>query len=69
MVRLQANGQLAVAAYHLDDRNSYHAFAIVVLATTRTHLTRITLFAEPALFNRFGQPPELPADTDSARPV
>jgi hypothetical protein len=33
MVPLLANGQLAVAAYHLDD-DRYHPFAIVVLATT-----------------------------------
>lgn len=61
MVPFHANGQLAVAAYHLDDRERYHPFAIVVLASSLTHLTRITLFAEPALFSRFGQPPELPA--------
>jgi hypothetical protein len=56
MVPLHANGQLAVAAYHLDDRHSYHPFAIVVLASSVTHLTRITLFAEPALFSRLGLP-------------
>jgi RNA polymerase sigma-70 factor, ECF subfamily len=61
MVPLHANGQLAVAAYHLDDRHSYHPFAIVVLASSVTHLTRITLFAEPALFSRLGQRPGLPA--------
>jgi RNA polymerase sigma-70 factor, ECF subfamily len=61
LVPLHSNGQLAAAAYHLDDRNSYHPFAIVVLATSLTHLTRITLFAEPGLFSRFGQPPELSA--------
>jgi RNA polymerase sigma-70 factor (ECF subfamily) len=61
MVPLHANGQLAAAAYHLDAGNSYRPFAIVVLDTTRTHLTRISLFPEPALFSRFGQPPELSA--------
>ncbi len=61
MAALHANGQLGVAAYHLDDRNRYQPFAIVILASSLTHLTRITLFTEPALFSRFGQPPELTA--------
>jgi RNA polymerase sigma-70 factor, ECF subfamily len=61
MVPLHANGQLAVAAYHLDDGDRYHPFAIVVLATTLTHLTRISLFTESTLFSRFGQPPEISA--------
>lgn len=56
MVPIEANGQLAVAAYHLGDGDSYGAFAIVVLATTLTHLSRISLFADPALFGRFGLP-------------
>jgi RNA polymerase sigma-70 factor (ECF subfamily) len=53
MVPLRANGQLAAAAYHLAADGDYRPFAIVVLATTRTHLTRISLFAEPVLFDRF----------------
>ena len=61
MVPLHANGQLAVAAYHLGDGETYRPFAIVVLATTLTHLTRISLFAEPTLFSRFGLPPTISA--------
>lgn len=61
MIPLHANGQLAVAAYHLADNGSYQPFAIVVLATTLTHLARISLFADPALFSRFGLPPTIPA--------
>jgi RNA polymerase sigma-70 factor, ECF subfamily len=61
MVPLHANGQLAVAAYHRDEEDRYEPFAIVILATSLTHLTRITLFAEPTLFDRFGQAPELAA--------
>jgi RNA polymerase sigma-70 factor (ECF subfamily) len=57
MVPLHANGQLGAAAYRLDADDMYHPFAIVVVATTPTHLTRISLFAEPALFSRFGLPP------------
>jgi RNA polymerase sigma-70 factor (ECF subfamily) len=63
MVPLHANGQLAAAAYHLGDADTYHPFAIVVVATTATHLTRISLFAEPALFTHF----ELPATTTGGR--
>jgi RNA polymerase sigma-70 factor (ECF subfamily) len=53
MTPLHANGQLAAAAYHRADDGAYHPFAIVVLATTATHLKRITLFTDPALFTRF----------------
>ena len=54
---LAVNGQLGAAAYHRGDDRDYHPFAVVVLATTATHLTRISLFGDPALFPRF----ELPA--------
>ncbi len=61
MVPLPASGQLAIAAYHLGEGSGYHPFAIVVVATTLTHLTRISLFAEPALVSRFGLPPTVSA--------
>jgi RNA polymerase sigma-70 factor (ECF subfamily) len=56
MLPLHANGQLATAAYRLGDDGAYHPFTVVVLATTLTHLTRISLFTEPALFERFELP-------------
>ncbi len=56
MLPVRANGQLAVAAYHLGADDVYQPFAIVVLATSFTHLTRISLFAQAALFGRFGLP-------------
>jgi RNA polymerase sigma-70 factor, ECF subfamily len=56
MVALHANGQLGAAAYHRGDDGGYHPFAIVVLATTATHLKRISLFADPALFSHFDLP-------------
>jgi RNA polymerase sigma-70 factor (ECF subfamily) len=61
MVGLHANGQLGAAAYHRGNDGRYHPFAVVVLATTATHLKRITLFADPALFARFGLPAVLPS--------
>jgi RNA polymerase sigma-70 factor (ECF subfamily) len=61
MVPLHANGQLAVAGYQLADGGGYHPFAIVVVSTTPTHLTRLSLFAQPALFSRFGLPPNISA--------
>jgi RNA polymerase sigma-70 factor (ECF subfamily) len=61
MLPLRANGQLAAAAYHRGDDEAYHPFAIVVLATTSAHITRISLFADPALFPRFDLAPRLPA--------
>jgi RNA polymerase sigma-70 factor (ECF subfamily) len=59
MLPLAANGQLAAAAYYRGADQAYRAFAIVVLATTRTQLRRITLFGDPALFARFSLPAEL----------
>ena len=60
MAGLHANGQLGAAAYRRGEDGSYHPFAIVVLATTATHLTRISLFADPALFTHFDLPAVLP---------
>jgi RNA polymerase sigma-70 factor (ECF subfamily) len=61
MVPLHANGQLAAAGYHLADGGSYHPFAIVLVSANPTHVTRLSLFAEPALFSRFGLPPSISA--------
>jgi RNA polymerase sigma-70 factor (ECF subfamily) len=58
MLPLRANGQLAAAAYYRGADQAYRAFAIVVLATSRTQLRRITLFGDPGLFGRFGLPAE-----------
>jgi RNA polymerase sigma-70 factor (ECF subfamily) len=60
MIPVRANGQLAAAAYHSND-DGYRPFAIVVLGSTLTHLTRISLFTQPALFERFDLPPTLVA--------
>ena len=61
MAGLHANGQLGAAAYHRGDDGRYHPFAVVVLAVTATHLKRISLFTDPALFTRFGLPAVLPS--------
>jgi RNA polymerase sigma-70 factor (ECF subfamily) len=70
-VPLRANGQLAAAAYHRGPDEAYHAFAIVVLATTGRLLRRITLFSDPGLFTRFGlplvRPGKVPLVADSAQ--
>ena len=58
MVPLRANGQLAAAAYRRGSDRTYRAFSIVVLATTRSHLSRISLFGDPGLFGHFGLPAE-----------
>ena len=60
MAALRANGQLAAAAYHRGGNGDYRPFAIVVLATTATHIKRISLFADAALFPRFELPEVLP---------
>jgi RNA polymerase sigma-70 factor (ECF subfamily) len=60
MLPLHVNGQLGGAAYHRAGRD-YQPFAIVVLGTTATHLTRISLFADPGLFTSFDLPSTLTA--------
>lgn len=59
LVPLRANGQLAAAAYHRSDNDHYDSFAIAVLATTSTHITRTSLFGDPSLFPRFDLPSTL----------
>ncbi len=56
MLPLRACGQLAAGAYHRASDDAYYPFAIVVLATTSTHISRISLFAQPALFSSFDLP-------------
>ena len=60
MVEIHANGQLGAAAYRRGDDGTYRPFAIVVLATTSTHLKRISLFTDPALFAHFAPHSALP---------
>ena len=59
---VRANGQLGAAAYHRRDDDAYEPFALVVLACTRTHLSRISLFADPTLFERLGLPVAVAAE-------
>jgi RNA polymerase sigma-70 factor (ECF subfamily) len=59
MVGLRANGQLAAASYLLGDDGAHHAFAVVVLATTTSQITRISLFSDPSLFPKFHLPPTM----------
>jgi RNA polymerase sigma-70 factor (ECF subfamily) len=56
MLPLRANGQLGAAAYRRDDDGRHRPFAVVVLATTATHIRRISLFMGPELFPAFGLP-------------
>jgi RNA polymerase sigma-70 factor (ECF subfamily) len=63
MVPIAVSGQLGAGAYRRGDDDAYHPFAVVALATTSTHISRISLFADPTLFPFFDLPPTL-----SARP-
>jgi RNA polymerase sigma-70 factor (ECF subfamily) len=56
-----ANGQPAVAAYRRDEDGVHRAFALVVLTTTVTGITRIALFDDRRLFATFGFPPTAPS--------
>jgi RNA polymerase sigma-70 factor (ECF subfamily) len=59
MLPLRACGQLAAGAYRKGNDQAYYPFSIVVLATTSTHITRISLFTQPGLFPSFGLPAQL----------
>jgi RNA polymerase sigma-70 factor (ECF subfamily) len=59
MLPARACGQLAAGAYHRGIDQAYHPFSMVVLATTSTHITRISLFTQPELFPSFELPPRL----------
>jgi len=61
MVPTAANGQPAAAAYLRGTDGSYQAYAIVVLTATTAGITRIVVFADSALFARFGLPLTRPA--------
>jgi len=61
MFRVHVNGQLGAAAYLLGEDGRYHPYGVAVLATTLTHLSRISLFAEPMLPSRYGLPVTLSA--------
>jgi RNA polymerase sigma-70 factor (ECF subfamily) len=65
MTPTAANGQPAAAAYHRGADGGYQAYGVVVLTATRTGITAITVFADPALLARFGPqaPPPVPAST------
>ncbi len=74
MLPVRANGQLAAAAYRRDGDGVHRRFAIVVLATTSTQLTRITLFCDPDLFDHFQLPATCSIDASGvteapARPI
>ena len=63
LLPLLANGQLACAAYMRGADGDHHPYAIVVIATSTTHLTRISLFNDVTLFDRFGMPLTAPASS------
>jgi RNA polymerase sigma-70 factor, ECF subfamily len=59
-VPIRANGQPAIAYYHLDDETGrYRAAALDVLTFEGSQIKDITAFVKPELFPRFGLPVEL----------
>ena len=57
---IRANGQVAIAYYHLDkETGRYSAAAIDVLTLDGELISDITGFVTPALFPSFGLAPEL----------
>jgi RNA polymerase sigma-70 factor (ECF subfamily) len=62
MLPTSANGQPAAVGYRRGADGARHAYGVVVLAVTRTGISRIVSFGDPALASRFGCPATWPAD-------
>lgn len=57
LVPTAANGQPALAGYHLDPATGiYHAAAIIVLTVDGHAISALTAFPDPSLFGFFGLP-------------
>jgi RNA polymerase sigma-70 factor (ECF subfamily) len=59
MIPAAANGQPAFAAYLRGNDGVYRAHAVQVLTITRSGLSRVVSFNDPALFATFGLPESL----------
>ena len=56
MVPTSANGQPAAVAYRREADGVHHAYGVAVLVATRSGIARISVFGDPGLATRFGQP-------------
>jgi RNA polymerase sigma-70 factor (ECF subfamily) len=61
MIPAVANGQPAFAAYMRENDGVHHAHGIMVLTLTRSGLSRVVSFNDPALFATFALPESVPA--------
>ena len=60
LVPARANVQLAFGAYRLDDDTGRHRAAVLDVVTLRgARIAEVVAFGTPAVFARFGLPPEL----------
>jgi len=59
MLPIRANTQPGAAAYFRGPDGTYRAFGVAVLTVTSGGITRITLWGEPTLVQRFGCPLQL----------
>ena len=67
LVPTRANGQPAVAAYHLDREAGIHReYGLMVLTVDGDEIAEITGFTTPGLFSVFGLPAELSSSPDGA---
>ena len=62
MVRVQANGQPALALYMLEPDGRHHAFQIQVPTLTERGISYVAAFFDLDLFDRFGLPRLYPGD-------
>jgi len=59
-VPTQANGQLAVAGYLLDDTGAYTAYVLDVIEVRGDRIASVVAFLSPDFFAAFGLPDRLP---------
>jgi RNA polymerase sigma-70 factor (ECF subfamily) len=70
LVPTRANGQLAFGAYQWDPRAPGHRAAVLDVLTLRDErIARVTAFATPEIFGRFGLPDLLPPEGRESRAV
>jgi RNA polymerase sigma-70 factor, ECF subfamily len=60
MLRTNANGRPAAAAYRRNNSGGYDAYGIVHLEINHLKITRIVAFGDPSLLPYFSLPPHLP---------
>ena len=66
MLAVGANGQPAFGLYMRQPDGTYAAFQLQVLTLSGDRVSRVGVFFDVSLFDRFGLPPTLPSEGSKA---